>query len=102
MSCADHTWCRHVDGSERVEVLRERFGVRLQGLEYRHLDHPWSGGLPASLRRKAAALAATHPAWGGRVDVSLGWVLVHMIEEYSRHNGQADLLREQIDGQTGE
>ncbi|XNY99798.1 DUF664 domain-containing protein [Micrococcus luteus] len=36
------------------------------------------------------------------MDVSLGWVLVHMIEEYSRHNGQADLLREQIDGQTGE
>jgi hypothetical protein len=30
------------------------------------------------------------------------WVLVHMIEEYSRHNGHADLLREQIDGATGE
>ena len=30
------------------------------------------------------------------------WVLVHMIEEYARHNGHADLLREAIDGATGE
>jgi len=27
---------------------------------------------------------------------------MHMIEEYARHNGHADLLREAIDGQTGE
>lgn len=33
--------------------------------------------------------------------VSLRWILVHMIEEYSRHNGHADLLREAIDGATG-
>ncbi len=34
--------------------------------------------------------------------VSLRWILVHMIEEYARHNGHADLLREAIDGETGE
>ncbi|MFG3383853.1 DinB family protein [Streptomyces sp. NPDC047999] len=34
--------------------------------------------------------------------VSLRWVLIHMIEEYARHNGHADLLREAIDGRTGE
>ncbi|HSV67191.1 MAG TPA: DinB family protein [Mycobacteriales bacterium] len=33
---------------------------------------------------------------------SLRWVYVHMIEEYARHNGHADLLREIIDGATGE
>ncbi len=33
---------------------------------------------------------------------SLRWILCHMIEEYARHNGHADLLREAIDGQTGE
>jgi hypothetical protein len=33
---------------------------------------------------------------------SLRWVLIHMIEEYARHNGHADLLRERIDGVTGE
>ncbi|HET6627974.1 MAG TPA: DinB family protein [Nocardioidaceae bacterium] len=35
-------------------------------------------------------------------DVSLRWIYVHMIEEYARHNGHADLLRERIDGATGE
>jgi uncharacterized damage-inducible protein DinB len=40
-----------------------------------------------------------HPVDG---PVSLRWVLVHMIEEYARHNGHADLLREQIDGSVGE
>jgi uncharacterized protein (DUF1810 family)/uncharacterized damage-inducible protein DinB len=35
------------------------------------------------------------------VDMSVRWVYVHMIEEYARHNGHADLLRERIDGKTG-
>ncbi|MGW7215135.1 DinB family protein [Streptomyces collinus] len=35
------------------------------------------------------------------MEVSLRWVLIHMIEEYARHNGHADLLRERIDGVTG-
>ena len=34
--------------------------------------------------------------------VSLRWIMIHMIEEYARHNGHADLLREQIDGAVGE
>ena len=34
--------------------------------------------------------------------VSLREVLVHMVEEYARHNGHADLLRERIDGRTGQ
>lgn len=33
---------------------------------------------------------------------NLRWILVHMIEEYSRHNGHADLIREAIDGSVGE
>jgi uncharacterized damage-inducible protein DinB len=32
---------------------------------------------------------------------NLRWIYVHMIEEYARHNGHADLLRERIDGVTG-
>lgn len=47
-------------------------------------------------------LAVTHPAWGGRASVSLRWVLTHMVEEYARHSGHADLLREALDGSTGE
>jgi hypothetical protein len=33
--------------------------------------------------------------------MSLRWIYVHMIEEYARHNGHADLLRERIDGTAG-
>jgi hypothetical protein len=34
-------------------------------------------------------------------EVTLRWVLIHLIEEYARHNGHADILRERIDGVTG-
>jgi uncharacterized damage-inducible protein DinB len=37
---------------------------------------------------------------GGQV--SLRELLVHMVEEYARHNGHADLLRERIDGRVGQ
>lgn len=35
------------------------------------------------------------------VEMDVRWVYVHMIEEYARHNGHADLLRERLDGVTG-
>jgi len=35
-------------------------------------------------------------------EIDLRWVYTHMIEEYARHNGHADILREQIDGATGD
>lgn len=34
-------------------------------------------------------------------DVGLRWIYIHMIEEYARHNGHADLIRERVDGVTG-
>ena len=40
--------------------------------------------------------------WPNGEAPSLRWILLHMIEEYARHNGHADLLRESVDGQTGE
>ena len=40
--------------------------------------------------------------WPSGEAPSLRWIMVHMIEEYARHNGHADLLREAVDGQTGE
>ncbi|HEX5199381.1 DinB family protein [Paractinoplanes rhizophilus] len=38
----------------------------------------------------------------GEGDLALREVLVHMIEEYARHNGHADFLRERIDGRIGQ
>ncbi|MFY1692768.1 DinB family protein [Plantactinospora sp. WMMB782] len=43
---------------------------------------------------------STHSITGQ--SLSLRWVLNHMIDEYARHNGHADLIREAIDGQVGE
>ena len=34
--------------------------------------------------------------------ISLRWIVVHMIEEYARHIGHADLIRESIDGSVGQ
>jgi len=39
-----------------------------------------------------------HPRRG---QISLRWIYTHMVEEYARHNGHADILRERIDGATG-
>ena len=38
--------------------------------------------------------------WRG--PISLRWVLVHMVEEYARHNGHIDLLRQRLDGAVGQ
>ena len=44
-------------------------------------------------------VTGTRGTGGGRFSVR--WLLAHMIEEYARHNGHADLLRERLDGSTG-
>lgn len=60
--------------------------------------------------KAARAAAALHsledtfmnPRIGFEAATDLRWVYIHMIEEYARHNGHADLLRERIDGTTGD
>ena len=57
------------------------------------------------LARRAVAgreLDATFYHERREVMMSVRWVYLHMIEEYARHNGHADLLRERIDGVTGD
>ena len=51
--------------------------------------------------RAVAAQAASLDAVDRGGGISLRWIMLHMIEEYARHNGHADLLRERIDGATG-
>ncbi|WP_067833648.1 DinB family protein [Actinomadura kijaniata] len=46
-------------------------------------------------------LADTGTAWSGET-VTLRWLLIHMIEETARHAGHMDVLRELIDGATGD
>ena len=51
-------------------------------------------------RCRAAAAGVSLDQLVGRQSVR--WIYLHMIEEYARHNGHADLLRERIDGATGD
>jgi uncharacterized damage-inducible protein DinB len=54
------------------------------------------------LAREAVAQASLDDEFtGGGRTLSLRWVYTHMIEEYARHNGHADLLRQRIDGAAG-
>jgi hypothetical protein len=55
--------------------------------------------------RALTAAAATLGVSGdrdGQGTFSLRWILIHLIEEYARHNGHADLIRERLDGATGQ
>ncbi|SFG69094.1 Protein of unknown function [Streptomyces mirabilis] len=59
------------------------------------------------IARRNAARFALDDACEGRSKftedpINLRWIYTHMIEEYARHNGHADLIRERIDGATGE
>ena len=68
----------------------------------------WRGSVERSRALLEEALAAgdlgqlAKRSWPDGQTPSLRWILCHMIEEYARHNGHADLLRESVDGQTGE
>jgi hypothetical protein len=83
------------------------------GLDFDALeDADAAGNLKTFERECEAARAAVAPRSLDEVVPSRGdhperqrdirWIFVHMIEEYARHNGHADLLREAIDGVTGE
>ena len=112
---------RHLAEVERTwfrRVLSQQDAPRLWGP--RRSDADWDGGVgePGSVDAAWAAwraevahaeqwLAAQDDM--GRVihdpergDLSIRDVLVHMVEEYARHCGHADLLRECIDGRTGQ
>jgi uncharacterized damage-inducible protein DinB len=56
----------------------------------------WFAGVPEAELGRELAMP------GGEGTVSIRDLVVHMIEEYARHVGHADLLRECIDGRTGE
>ena len=56
----------------------------------------------AEADRKIASFGLDHEFTTPRATKSVRWVYLHMIEEYARHNGHADLLRECLDGTTGD
>jgi len=69
----------------------------------------WRGSVERSRELVAEALAEgegfdrmARDGWPDGRAPNLRWIVVHMIEEYARHNGHADLLREAVDGEVGE
>jgi uncharacterized damage-inducible protein DinB len=89
---ADRDWDWHSaahDTPEELIALWEREVERARALIAEALE---DGGLDRLADRR----------WKDGRSPSLRWILLHMIEEYARHNGHADLIRESIDGQTGE
>ena len=62
----------------------------------------WEAECEHARRLVSAAPSLDLAAQRGGGRYTLRWVLVHMVEEYARHNGHADLLRERIDGATGQ
>ena len=93
---ADPDWTWHSAAADSGDALRGLWAERVSR----------SRGIAAAQLGESAdaALSQTHPVlyWGDQEGVSLRWVLTHMIEEYARHLGHADLIRESIDGQTGD
>jgi uncharacterized damage-inducible protein DinB len=85
---ADHDWDWHSAASDPPEELRAL----------------WRSTVERSRQQVDTALAAggvdqlVPQVLGDGRQPSLRWILVHLIEEYARHNGHADLLREAADG----
>jgi uncharacterized damage-inducible protein DinB len=89
---ADPDWDWHSaaeDAPEQLHALWQDAVARSRSLVAEALA---AGGLERLARR----------TWPDGRAPSLRWILCHMIEEYARHNGHADLLRESVDGLTGE
>ena len=74
--------------------------VPLDGADWDHDLHVWQTECEHS-RRAAATHGLDDTGLRHGQAVSLRWIYVHMIEEYARHNGHADLIREMIDGAVG-
>ncbi|MGZ4508714.1 MAG: DinB family protein [Blastococcus sp.] len=89
---AEGDWDWHSAAEESPEQLRALWQDAVERSRTAVAEALTGGGLEQPAKR----------GWPDGSTPSLRWILVHMIEEYARHNGHADLLRESVDGQTGE
>ena len=90
---ADRDWEWHSARDDSSEELRALFDEAVRRADAVVDDALARGGLEEESVRRSRQTDETF---------TLRWILVHMIEEYARHVGHADLLRESVDGQTGE
>ena len=113
----DHWFGVILHGEEQAELWRDidwdgdpdwewRTGSTDDPAELRALFDDACATADSRIERALANGGLDHESVGesrrGEGHFSLRWIIVHMIEEYARHNGHADLIRESIDGETGE
>jgi len=73
----------------------------VDGAEVAEAFQTWRSACAAARERVAAAPSLDVTGIQDGREFSLRWIMIHMIEEYARHNGHADLLRRRIDGAVG-
>jgi uncharacterized damage-inducible protein DinB len=106
MAEVERGWFHNVllDGPEAPSLWGEGAEdmVRLDDADWDRDQATWLAECEAS-RRAAASRSLDDSGVDRRDDArySLRWIYHHMIEEYARHNGHADLIRELLDGSTG-
>ncbi len=106
MAKVERVWFRKRVAGENIDHLH-RFEAR-DDTDFAVIDPADAEPAVSQLQQEQLAAAAAvadldfeHTISGHHGQMSLRMVTVHMIQEYARHNGHADLLREAIDGVTG-
>lgn len=89
---ADPDWEWHSAAADAPDDLRTLWQAAVTRSRALTAEALATGGLDQLAKR----------TWPDGRAPSLRWIVLHMIEEYARHNGHADLLRESVDGETGE
>ncbi|MFP5021026.1 DinB family protein [Pseudonocardia phyllosphaerae] len=107
LAAVEQHWFREVLAGEDVEPLHAREagtghdgGFDLDGAGFAAARADWDAEVAHSRRILAEIGSDAHGSLGG-TPVSQVWVLTHLVAEYARHCGHADLIRERIDGSTG-
>jgi uncharacterized damage-inducible protein DinB len=90
---ADEDWDFHSAAQDSPEDLAALHDASIAASDAILRDALATGGLDA---RSAKPSRRTGEPF------DLRWILMHLVEEYARHNGHADLLREAVDGETGD
>ncbi|MFC8598135.1 DinB family protein [Isoptericola sp. NPDC057191] len=95
---ADADWEWHSAADDTPQELRALFDTAVTASD-RALDAALDAPVAPGPLDRTSVVESRRPGEG---TFSLRWILVHLVEEYARHNGHADLLREALDGATGE
>lgn len=89
---ADRDWDWHSALDDTPRRLSELYGESVRIAD---------AGIDRALAENGFDTLSVKPSRAGS-SFTLRWIVTHMIEEYARHNGHADLIRQSIDGQVGE